>query len=53
MIIFAFCSAINDNLNYIDYLNNRYKKQLYNINNNEKVNRIQKGAKDILKDLFK
>ena len=48
-----FCSAINDNLIYIDYLSTRCKKQLNNINTNEKVVKINKEVKDILKDLFK
>ena len=53
VIIFMFCSAINDNLIYIDYLSTQCKKQLNNINANEKVVKINKEVKDILKDLFK
>lgn len=48
VIIFAVCSTINDNLNYITYLNSRYKNKY--IVNNEKIKKV---AKDILKDLFK
>ncbi|WP_283157746.1 hypothetical protein [Clostridium tertium] len=53
MIVFIFCSAINENLNYIDYLYNRYRKGLENINNNEKIIKVNKNIKEVLKDLFK
>ncbi|GAA0759188.1 hypothetical protein SDC9_106679 [bioreactor metagenome] len=52
-MIFIFCSAINDNLNYIDYLYTRYGKKLDNINNNKKLIKINKNIKEVLKDLFK
>ncbi|WP_291708358.1 hypothetical protein, partial [Clostridium sp.] len=49
VIIFLICSAINDNLNYITYLNSRYKNKICNINNEK----IKKVTKDIIKDLLK
>ena len=53
LIAFAFCSATNDNLNYIYYMWTIYNKKLNNINNNEGIIKLNKGIKEILKDLFK
>lgn len=53
LIAFALCSVTNDNLNYIYYILTKYNKKLENINNNEVVIKLNKSAKEILKDLFK
>ena len=53
LIVFAFCSATNDNLNYIYYMCTIYNKKLNNINNNEGIIKLNKSIKEILKDLFK
>lgn len=53
LIIFIFCSAINKNLNYINYLYNRYIENKHNISNNEGVIKLNKYIKGIFKDLFK
>jgi len=53
LIAFAFCSAINDNLNCIYYMSTIYNKKLDNINNNEYIIKLNKSVKEISKDLFK
>lgn len=53
LIVFASCSAINDNLNCIYYMSSVYNKKLDNIINNEGIIKFKKSIKDILKDLFK
>lgn len=46
LIVFAFCSAVNDNLSEIYYM---YNKKV----NNESITKINKVIKGIAKDLFK
>ena len=41
LIAFAFCSATNDNLNYIYYMWTIYNKKLNNINNNEGIIKLK------------
>lgn len=53
LIAFAFCSATNDNLNYIYYMWTIYNNKLNNINNSEGIIKLNKSIKEILKDLFK
>lgn len=53
LIVFAFCSTTNDNLNYIYYMSAIYNKKLNNINNNQSVIKLNKSIKEILKDIFK
>lgn len=53
LIAFAFCSAINDNLNCIYYMCTIYNKKIENINNNEYIIKLNKSIKEISKDLFK
>lgn len=53
LIVFASCSAINDNLNCIYYLSSIYNKKLDNITNNQCIIKLKKSIKEISKDLFK
>lgn len=53
LIVFAFCSVTNDNLNYIYYIYTMYNKKLNNINKNEGIIKLNKNIKEVLKDLFK
>ncbi|NLL29668.1 MAG: hypothetical protein GX258_01145 [Clostridiales bacterium] len=53
LMVFAFCSAINDNLNSIYYMYNMYNKKIEKIKKNKTVIKINENTKSIFKDLFK
>ncbi|MBU5455950.1 hypothetical protein [Caproiciproducens sp. MSJ-32] len=53
LMVFAFCSAVNDNLDSIYYIYKLYGKSFENIKNNKAVLKLSKNAKSIFKDLFK